>query len=275
MGVEVLIEKLKSLLGTRGFSLLVEGLRDSVMLGGDVSRLYHRVASLYPDYSGYFSVGGGYYGEYYKEYPGRERIRLPRPVRSSGVDVLEAIRSRRSRRTYSRRPLKLADLSALLYYTVGVTGRAWWGGPKRAYPSAGALQPVEVYVSASRVEDLGEGLYHYNPGLHGLELLRPGDYSRELEEAALGQEHVGRAPVVLILTAVYSRTASRYGQRSYRYIHWDAGFAGENIYLVSEALGMATVAVGAFYDYEVCRILEIDCTWEMPMLLFPVGYRVH
>ncbi len=239
----------------------------------DLSLLYHFLSMLSP----------GYYGgdlepprvePFYKNIPGARRIRLPRPREKSGVDILDAIRSRRSRREYSRKPLKLVDLATLLSYTVGVTGRAWWGGPKRAYPSAGALQPIEVYISASRVEGLEPGLYHYHPGDHVLEEIAEGDYSRVLAGIALDQEHVEEAPAVLVFTVVYARTAVKYGYRSYRYVHWDSGFAGENVYLVAEALGLATVAVGAFYDEALCKLLGLDCVWEFPVLLFPVGYRV-
>ncbi|HID41991.1 MAG TPA: SagB/ThcOx family dehydrogenase [Pyrodictium sp.] len=201
-------------------------------------------------------------------------MKLPEPIEASGVDALAAIRSRRSRRKYGSEPLSLVELSSVLYYSVGVTGKAWWGGPKRAYPSAGALQPIEAYVYASMVEGLARGIYHYNPGIHCLEPIKIGDYSRSLWEASLGQEHLRVAPAVIILTAVYSRTAWKYGLRAYRYVHWDAGFAGENIYIACEALGLATVAVGAFYDEVVCSLLDIDCDNEIPMLLFPVGKRL-
>jgi len=239
--------------------------------GGDVAYIYHEASKLAPDYYGH-GLPYSESSEYWKVYGGG-CIKLPEPIKASGVDALAAIRSRRSRREYSGEPLGLAELSSILYYSVGVTGKAWWGGPKRAYPSAGALQPIEAYVYAGMVEGVARGIYHYNPGSHCLEPIKMGDYTRPLWEAGLGQEHLRSAPAIIILTAVYPRTAWKYGLRAYRYVHWDAGFAGENIYIACEALGLATVAVGAFYDEAVCRLLEIDCDNEIPMLLFPVGKR--
>lgn len=238
---------------------------------GDLTMLYHYISFLARDYYG---IDLPYeFDYYYKSYPKAARVQLPKPLEKSGVDVLESIRSRRSRRRYSREPLTLTEVSTLLYYTVGITGRAWWGGPRRVYPSAGGLQPVEAYLLASRVENLNPGLYHYNPGEHSLELLASGDYGRELERIALDQEHVGEAPANIILTIAYRRTASKYGLRAYRYAHLDTGFAAQNIYLVAEALNLATVAVGAFYDKELCNLLNIDCEEEIPALIFPVGRR--
>jgi len=253
-------------------------LRERVLLGleralvrGDLAMLYHYVSMLSRDYYG---VDLPYsFDYYYKRYPGARRIQLPRPLERLGVDVLECIRSRRSRRRYSREPLKLSEVATILFHTVGVTGRAWWGGPKRVYPSAGALQPVEAYLVASRVEGLEAGIYHYNPGEHVLEEVKAGDYGSLLADIALGQDHVGEASANIVLTIVYRRTASKYGLRAYRYAHLDVGFAAQNIYLVVEALNLATVAVGAFYDEELCKLLDVDCEEEIPALIFPIGRR--
>ncbi len=264
-------ERLRRILGDRGFKLFLAGLRIAEETG-DPSWLYHVLGALYRDYYGGDTRYPPPPGEYYKSLPTDVTVDLPEPRMESGVDALEAIRSRRSRRSYGR-SVTLQDLSDVLYYSVGVTGTAWWGGPKRAYPSAGALQPVEAYVIARSVDGLEPGIYHYNPGSHSLELVAEGDYSAEAARVALDQEHVGQAPAVIALTAVIARTASKYGYRSYRYVHWDSGHAGQNVYLAAEALGLATVAVGAYYDFELCRLLRIDCKTEMPMLLYPLGPR--
>ncbi|NOZ31353.1 MAG: SagB/ThcOx family dehydrogenase [Crenarchaeota archaeon] len=238
----------------------------------DPSCCYHELSKMEPGYYGW-SVMVSDFEEFYKRMSGKRKIRLPEPLAESGVDTLAALRSRRSRRSYARKPLGLGELATLLYYTVGITGRAWWGGPKRTYPSAGGLQPVEAYVVSLNVDGLEQGVYHYNPGDHSLEEIYTGDVGEKLYRACLDQEHVLEAPANIVLTIVYSRTASKYGLRAYRYAVMDVAFAGENVYLVSEALGLATVAVGAFYDEMLCNILGVDCEWEYPMLVFPVGWR--
>jgi len=240
----------------------------------DPHPLYHRMSELDEDYYGGEPVLPEDYEEYYKSYPEAPRIPLPPPMQVAGADVLATIRSRRSRRSYAPAPLTIGEISTLLFYTVGVVGEAWWKGPKRVYPSAGALQPVEAYLVAGLVEGVPPGVYHYNPGSHELELLAGGDQRGRLGRACLDQEHVAEAPASIILTMYYPRTASKYGFRAYRYALLDTGFAGENLYLAAEALGLATVAVGAFYDRALCSLLGVDCYWELPQLVFPVGRRV-
>ena len=94
-----------------------------------------------------------------------------------------------------------------------------------------------------------------------------------LADICLEQEHVGEAPAAVILTTYYQRTASKYHARGYRYALLDTGAAMENLYIAAEALGLATVAVGAFYDRELCRLLGIDCYTEFPSIVMPVGRR--
>ncbi|MEZ0289992.1 MAG: SagB/ThcOx family dehydrogenase [Sulfolobales archaeon] len=266
---EVFREFLK--IGSRDLWNVLERGLSRAILRRDPTMIYHYMSMLSEDYYGmeldYIA------GDYYKVYKDAEKIRLPKPLEKSSKDLFDIIRSRRSRRSFSREPISLEELSSVLYYSVGISGRAWWGGPKRVYPSAGALQPVEAYVVTSQVNNLDPGLYHYNPGEHSLELLRLGDFAETLARIALDQMFISDAAASIVLTIVYRRTASKYGLRSYKYSHLDTGFVGQNIYLVVEALNLATVAVGAFYDKRLCEFLEIDCEEEMPALIFPIGRK--
>ncbi|KYH36386.1 MAG: nitroreductase [Candidatus Hecatellales archaeon B24] len=199
-------------------------------------------------------------------------LSLPQPRLKGEVTVEEAIASRRSRRKYSEKPLELWELGQLLWAAQGITE------PNlkfRAAPSAGATYPLEVYVEAGSgsVKGLQAGVYHYKPENHSISMVKPGDFHGELRSAALGQEWVGRAAVNLVICAVYERTTGRYGERGrIRYVHMEAGHAGENIYLQAEALGLATVAVGAFYDEQVSALLSLPENHK-PLYIYPVGRK--
>ena len=202
------------------------------------------------------------------------RIRLPEPAYKSEVSIEEALKSRRSRRSYQDKPLTLKHVSQLLWAAQGVTKRDFmlrYGGFKTA-PSAGATYPLEVYVVVKEggVEELEPGIYHYLPKDHEIELIKKGDFSDQLTKASLGQEWVKDAAINLVITAIYERTTGRYGERGIRYVHMEVGHVGENVYLQCESLGLGCVVIGAFYDDEVKKILGVD---EAPLYIIPVGFR--
>ncbi|MEJ2744095.1 MAG: SagB/ThcOx family dehydrogenase, partial [bacterium] len=183
--------------------------------------------------------------------PGGE-IALPPPSLKGGLSVAEALHRRRSVRDYAKGPLSIPEVSQLLWSAQGITQRA---GGLRAAPSAGATYPLEVYLVAGNVKGLKAGIYRYIPARHALLRVAEGDVRAKLCDAALGQQCVKEAPAVLVLAAVYARTAARYGERAERYVDIEVGHAGENVYLQAEAMGLGTVAVGAFSDTAVKKIL--------------------
>jgi len=205
-------------------------------------------------------------------------ITLPKPKMIS-VPISTVIINRRSADDFVNEPISIDDLATVLYLGVGITGWASAYGydkyPLRAYPSAGALQPVEAYPVINNVLGLKSGLYHYDPFDHALELLRPGNYGSLMADLALGQDHVSRAAVIIVLTVVYARTYWKYWKRALRYVLLDAGAAMENIYLAATGLGLGVRAVGAFYDNELCNFLGIDCLSEFPVVMVLVGKGIY
>jgi len=82
-----------------------------------------------------------------------------------------------------------------------------------------------------------------------------------------------QAPVDIIICALYQRTTRHYGDRGERYVHIEVGHAGQNIYLEATALGLATVAIGAFHDEPVREVLRLDKQYK-PLYIMPVGRPV-
>jgi SagB-type dehydrogenase family enzyme len=194
-------------------------------------------------------------------------IRLPPPRQDGTVSVEEALRLRRSVRSFADRPLSLQAAAQLLWAAQGTSDPA---EGKRTAPSAGATYPLELLLVAGNVAGLEPGIYRYRTGRHELLQLAPGDRRRQLAEAALRQTWLAEAPAVVVIVAVYERTARRYGQRAERYVHMEVGHAGENLYLQAVALRLATVMVGAFDDDAVGQVLGLDGD-EQPLALMPVG----
>jgi len=181
----------------------------------------------------------------------------------------EAIAQRRSVRDFLPESITQAQLSQILWAAQGITDTAW---NLRAIPSAGATYPLEVFVVCGQnsIEDITEGVYNYNVAQHSLTLYLRGDVRLDLARAVLNQEFIYEAPLDIVICALYQRTTQDYGSRGKRYVHIEVGHAGQNIYLQTSILGLATVAIGAFHDEPVRQVLQLDKQCK-PLYIMPVG----
>jgi SagB-type dehydrogenase family enzyme len=174
----------------------------------------------------------------------------------------EALAKRRSVRQFSGEALTMEELGQLLWAAQGITHPSGL----RTAPSAGALYPLEVYAVTP------DGAYHYEPQGHRLALQVAGDTRAALYDAALKQSAVGEAPAVIVIAAVYARTAEKYGEeRSPRYVHLEAGHAAQNILLQAVALELGAVPIGAFFDEQVKKALALPKD-QQPLYLIPIGH---
>ena len=199
-----------------------------------------------------------------------ESISLKEPRYSGDVSLEKAIYERTSIRSFEDRPLRFDQLSQLLWAASGKTIDGITG-PSRSAPSAGGLYPLELFTVIGEVKGLKPGMYRYSWKDHSLRLEKEGDLRAELARAALNQRFIEDAPLIIVITAVYERTAWKYGRRGItRYVHMDAGHAAQNIFLQTVALGLGTVTVGAFMDHEVKKLLNVRD--EDPILIMPIGW---
>jgi SagB-type dehydrogenase family enzyme len=187
---------------------------------------------------------------------------LPPPTTSGGTTLAEVLAERRSIRSFADKTLTTSQIGQLCWAAAGITSPQGY----RTAPSAGALYPLEIYVVTAA------GVYHYEPGSHSLAVRSARDRRRALYEAALRQQPVREAPAVFVVTAVYERTAQKYGsERTPRYVHLEAGHAAQNLLLQAVALELGGVPIGAFHDQEVQQVLGLSPNQE-PLYLIPVGY---
>lgn len=198
-------------------------------------------------------------------------ISLPEPYRAEKADLWQLLSDRRSRRAYDAGGnLKGEHLSALLWATQGITAR-YGEFLFRTAPSAGGLYPIETYLSIRAIEGFEQGIYHFRPHAFDLELIKQGDHSKELAEAALGQMIVRGAGVTFIWSALVARSKWKYRQRAYRYIYLDAGHIAGNLYLAGEALGLGVCGIGALFDDMINDIVGLDGFEETVIYMATVG----
>jgi SagB-type dehydrogenase family enzyme len=167
--------------------------------------------------------------------------------------------------------LSKIDLAFLLWASTGIQ-RIEHGYEFRTVPSAGALYPIETYIAANNVEELKEGIYHYNIENHLLEEIKLGNFGGDLAHAALGQKMCATASVVFIWTAIFGRSKWKYSQRTYRYIYLDAGHIAQNLALAAANISCGSCHVGAFFDDEINSIVDVDGTNESSICLSVVGH---
>jgi SagB-type dehydrogenase family enzyme len=206
----------------------------------------------------------------YKQYPYNKQIILPNPasIITEALDV--AIRHRRSIRDFAQTTISKEQLSFLLWASTGVQ-RKEHGHSYRTAPSAGALYPVETYVVIHRVEDIEQGVYHYNIPQHRLEELKIGDFRTDIASSALDQQMCYNAAAVFVWTAIFNRSKCKYGERAYRYIYLDAGHIAENLALSATSVHLGTCQIAALYDDEVNQLINVDGIVESTIYLSVVG----
>ena len=193
-------------------------------------------------------------------------IKLPKPQYDSNVSIEETLLKRRSIRSYKSEPLAIAEISQLLWSAQGVTNRKGF----RTAPSAGALYPLEVYIAAGNVTDLDAGIYKYYPHRHEIVNTVKGDKRSELCRAGLGQGSIKNAPAVMVFCAVFERVTRSYGKRGIQYVHMEVGHAIQNVCLQAISLGLGSVIIGAFNDYDMKEVMNFELD-EHPLLILPVG----
>lgn len=191
----------------------------------------------------------------------RDSVRLPEPTSSGEMSLEETLATRRSVRRYTDEPLTDVQISQLLWAAQGITRE----GRGRTAPSAGGLYPLELYLATAR------GVFHYRPESHDLEVMAGEDVRGPLSKAALGQEAVRDAPAVFVVTAVFERTAAKYGDRAVRYVHLESGHAAQGLLLEAVALDLGGVPIGAFDDGGVRGALGLPQDRE-PLYIIPVGH---
>jgi SagB-type dehydrogenase family enzyme len=205
-----------------------------------------------------------------KNYPDAARVQLPQPDLSRPADLWQCLTRRRSERNYTSDPLGLDDFVRLLWAAQGVTARAG-SHLLRTAPSAGALYPFETYLYVDRVEEIPQGLYHFNVSDFVLERLKDGNYNKDITAACLGQPVVRRAAVVFIWTAMMLRCMVKYRNRAVRYIPMDLGHVCQNVQLAATAMGLGSCPIGALFDDDINELLGVDGEEETVLYLITAG----
>jgi SagB-type dehydrogenase family enzyme len=126
-----------------------------------------------------------------------------------------------------------------------------------------------LFLYVHRVAGLAAGLYRF---AGELELVRAGDQRVVAAGLSLGQDLAGNACVAISMIADLEWAAALYGDRGYRYAHFEAGSLGQRLYVGAEALGLQATGIGAFFDDRVHSYLSL--AKGQVIYHFAIGYAV-
>lgn len=184
-------------------------------------------------------------------------IALP-PPEPAAQDVHHTITHRRSKRRFLAEPVPLATLSSML--------------ADMALPPQ-LSSAIRINLVVNRVAGLQPGVYRYLPQ-HALVRVRDGEFASAAQSAALSQDVIGDAAVVLVLSAERERMLAQ-GARGYRHGYLEAGMIGERWLLGAVARGLAACPVGAFYDDEAAALIGVDSRHQWVLHFAALGWSAE
>ncbi|MFC4564331.1 SagB/ThcOx family dehydrogenase [Nocardiopsis mangrovi] len=211
-----------------------------------------------------------------KAYPDADRVLLPRLPNPIGDGFLDTLYGRRTHRSFSDAPVPRNTFAALMAAVFGpkdfIAAGEFGSLMIRTSPAGGARNELEAYVAVFNVEDIDNGVYHYNVLEHSLELLHEGQTREEFSDLCHSQSGIGEAGFAVVLTAVLERMTSKYrSPRAYRVMLLNAGHLGQSFALTSTALGLGPFQTLAFKDTEVEARLGIDPATETSVYVLSAG----
>jgi SagB-type dehydrogenase family enzyme len=183
----------------------------------------------------------------------------PEPARDALLGVIA--RRRRSALDFDPRtpPSERIQVEQLLDFATRDWPADWRGnfqGPERQAGRSTDL--VTLYLYIHRVRGCEPGVYRWDRKGRRLEQLRSENVERVAAYLSLEQPLAGNACFAMSMVADLARAAGVFGNRGYRYTHYEAGAIGQRLYLGAEALNWNATGIGAFYDDEVHRYLGLS-----------------
>lgn len=190
----------------------------------------------------------------YQAYPGADRTMISSPPADT-KQIFNTISNRRSPNMFTGENISTHNLGALLSFGAGITD--WGGDPdthRRAYPSAGAMYPLELYLCPLAISGLDPGVYHFNVREECLEQLTTEVYREDM--SFIANDLTETAAVALFLTSAFDRTTKKYSDRGYRYVLMEAGHLMQNVCLVAEALELGCRPIAGFNEDKADEFLD-------------------
>jgi nitroreductase len=183
-------------------------------------------------------------------------IQLPSPQMEGGKPLMQALKDRKTTRTFSEEKLPAQTLANLLWAAFGINRP----DGRRTAPSAKNWQEIDIYVATA------DGFFLWDPRENTLNSILTKD-SRAL---AGTQAYVKDAAANLVYVADYSKVDGG-GYDKDVLVGADTGFISQNVYLYCASEGLATVVRAAIDRDMLAKELKLRPDQKV-ILAQSVGY---
>jgi len=184
-------------------------------------------------------------------------IQMPNPDTTGGKPLMQALKERKTSRSFSEKKLPDQVLSNLLWAAFGVNRP----DGHRTAPSARNWQEIDIYVATEA------GLYLYEARPHSLRRVLPDD----LRAATGMQDFVGKAPVNLVYVADLDKVGGQASDDRDLFVAADCGFIAQNVYLYCASEGLSTVVRGMVDRQKLAKAMKLRSSQRI-LLAQTVGY---
>jgi len=198
----------------------------------------------------------------FSDLPRSVDIILQNPDQDIGVDLIKALKLRKSTKLFSTKEIGLREISAVLWSANGINRE----NGRRTAPSPFAKDLISIYVFSNI------GIYRYDARQNKLIFLSDKNKKKDIG-AKSGARGIKTASHVLLLTADLSQFPD-FITRDVRLnsAHATAGSIGQNIYLIANSLDLRTRFVGSINEEGIRASLELRED-EAPLYIMPLGYK--
>ena len=176
-------------------------------------------------------------------------FQLPQPSLGSEMSLTQALKNRRTVRTYEARELNQSELASLLWAACGVNRP----DGRRTAPTGRNVQDIDVYVM------LPTGVYRYLPQENQLALVNAGDH----RAAAGKQSFAAAAPVHLFYVQDLARAMNADEKNTARHGGIHAGAIMQNVYLFCAANGFGSVARDWIDREKLADVLKLGSSQQI------------
>jgi SagB-type dehydrogenase family enzyme len=182
--------------------------------------------------------------------------------------LLKILKQRRSKRKFKDSSITIDQLNYILTTSLGINE---FKNYYRAYPSGGALYPVECYLLIHRkIGPLETGVYHYNFYLNCLELINK-NVDIKTPNLIFSNNAFENSQFYIIFTGIPNRTVWKYGVKTLAFMYIEAGHMAQNIYLASATQKIGCCSLGGFIDNNIIKTLKIRKDFEYPLYALALG----